>query len=191
MNGTVSALPVAQIAIAQIASFASLLLVAAGLHKLKAPADTARAMHGLTGLPLPRAARAVTAIAAAELAAAAGLWFAPARFAAALLAALLWGGYFVFLVRAVAAGRRDVDCGCSFSAAHRPLGAFQLWRAAVLTGIAVMVALGAALAPGAVPYVVGIGALATQLLAGLGLLALYVALDQLMAIQPLRAGVQA
>jgi len=33
--------------------------------------------------------------------------------------------------------------------------------------------------------------IATQLLAGLALLALYAALDQIMSLQPLRAGVQA
>jgi hypothetical protein len=41
-----------------------------------------------------------------------------------------------------------------------------------------------------VPYVAGTGALVTQMLAGLALFALYVALDQVMALQPLRAGVQ-
>ena len=191
MNGTVSALLVAQITVAQLASFASLLLFASALHKFKVLADAARAMHELTGLALPHARWAVAGIAAAELAAAAGLWIPAMRVDAALLAALVWGGYFGFLLRAVLAGRQDIDCGCSFSTAHRPLGAFQLWRAAMLTGLGLMIALSAAVAPGAVPDIVSVSATVTQVLAGLTLLALYVALDQIMGIQPLRTGVQA
>ncbi len=190
MNGTVSALLVAQIAIAQLASFASLLLFASGFHKLNAGSDAARAMQDLTGLALPRARRAVVGIAASELVAAAGLWVPVMRADAALLATLIWGAYFIYLQRALMAGRRDVDCGCSFSSGHRPLGAFQAWRAAILGALAAVIALSAAVAPGAVPYVVTSGAAVTQVLAGLVLLALYVALDQVMSIRPLRAGVQ-
>jgi hypothetical protein len=191
MNEAVSLTMVAQIAIAQLASFASLLLALAAVHKLSGHARATQAVQDLTGLPRTLAAPAASAIAAAELAAAAGLWIAPLRFDAALLAALIWSGYFVFLLQAVAAGRSDVDCGCSFGAAHRPLGLFQMLRAAMLALLGFVIALSAAIAPGALAYDVSMAAIATQLLAGAALLALYAALDQVMSLQPLRAGVQA
>jgi hypothetical protein len=53
------------------------------------------------------------------------------------------------------------------------------------------VALSAAIAPGSLAYDVSDAAIATQLLAGVALLALYVALDQVMTQQPLRTGVAA
>lgn len=182
---------VVQIAIAQLAAFASLLLLAAAGHKVLDRARAARALQGLTGLHLALAGPAVLIVAAAEALAAVGLWLAPLRFDAALLAALVWGGYFVFLLQAVAAGRSEVDCGCSFGAAHRPLGLFQMLRAALLVLLALVLALSAAATPAALPYDASLAAIATQLLAGLALLALYLALDQVMALQPLRAGVQA
>jgi Methylamine utilisation protein MauE len=191
MSETFSSTVVVQIAIAQVASFASLLLLAAGVHKLMYLSRAARAVHELTGLSDKVAGFAAIGISAAELAAAAGLWIAPARFDAALLAALIWGGYFVFLLKAMAAGRRDVDCGCSFGAAHRPLGPFQLLRAAMLALLGLLMAASAAIAPGSLAYDVSAAAIATQLLAGVALLALYAALDQVMTLQPLRAGVVA
>jgi hypothetical protein len=191
MSADFSLIVVAQIAIAQFAAFASLLLLAAALHKLFDRARATRAVGALTGLPAALAGPAMLAIAAAELLAAALLWVAPLRFVAALIAALIWSGYFVFLLQAMAAGRSDVDCGCSFGAAHRPLGLFQVLRTALLTLLALLVALSAGIAPGMLAYDVSAVAIATQLLAGLALLALYAALDQIMALQPLRSGVQA
>jgi len=191
MTEAISLTVVAQVAIAQLASFASLLLAVAALHKLIDRARAAHAVQDLTGLPRSLAGVAASGMAAAELVAAIGLWIAPLRFDAALLAALIWSGYFVFLLQAVAAGRSDVDCGCSFGAAHRPLGLFQMLRAAMLALLGFGVALSAAIAPGALAYDVSMAAIATQLLAGGALLALYAALDQVMSLQPLRAGVQA
>jgi hypothetical protein len=190
MNETASLTVVMQIAIAQLASFASLLLALAALHKLYHRARAAQAVRDLTGLAQKYALPAASAIAAAELLAAIGLWMAPLRFDAALLAALIWSGYFVFLLQAVAAGRSDVDCGCSFASAHRPLGLFQMLRAALLALLGFVIALSAAIAPGALAYDVSLAAIATQGLAGAGLLALYASLDQVMSLQPLRAGVQ-
>ena len=56
------------------------------------------------------------------------------------LAVLIWGGYLALILRAIAQGRRDVDCGCTFGAAQRPLGVFQVARNVVLTGAALLVA---------------------------------------------------
>jgi hypothetical protein len=146
-------------------------------------------VHELTGLPWTLAGIVAIGIAAAELTAGIGLWIPAARFNAALLAALVWGSYFAYLLRAVIAGHSDVDCGCGFSSAHRPLGAFELVRAAILTSLGLMVAVSAAAAPGAVAYDISVAAILTELLAGGALLALYAALDEVMSIQPLRAGV--
>ncbi len=191
MTEALSLTVVVQIAIAQFAAFASLLLLAAALHKLSGLARAVRAVQDLTGLAGSPARFAAIGVSVAELAASIGLWIAPVRFYAALLAALIWSGYFVFLLQAVAAGRSEVDCGCSFGGAHRPLGLFQMLRAAVLALLGLGVALSAAIAPGSVAYDVSAAAIATQLLAGLALLALYAALDQVVTQPPLRAGVVA
>jgi Methylamine utilisation protein MauE len=90
----------------------------------------------------------------------------------------------------VAAGRSEIDCGCSFGAAHRALGLFQMLRTAMLALLGFAIAFAAAVAPGALAYDVSAAAIATQLLAGVALLMLYVALDQVMGLQPLRTGVQ-
>jgi hypothetical protein len=64
-------------------------------------------------------------------------------------------------------------------------------RAALLALLGFVIALSAAIAPGALAYDVSMAAIATQVLAGAALLALYAALDQVMSLQPLRDGVQA
>jgi hypothetical protein len=136
-----------------------------------------------------KAAPAALLLAALEIAAGLGFWIPPLRVAAALLAMLIWSGYCVFLGQSVASGQRDVDCGCSFAAGHAQLGWFEVLRAGLLALLAMIVAFSARVAPDAVPYEVGATALGTQVLAGLALLALYVALDQVMAVRPLRAGI--
>ena len=191
MMPSVSLALVVQLAIAQLGAFASLLLLASGAHKLQDRARAAQAIVHLTGLGASRAVPAGWLLAVLEITAGAGLWIAPLRLDAALLAVLIWAGYFVFLSQAVAAGQRDIDCGCSFSAGHAQLGLFHVLRAGALALVAMVIAGSAGIAPGAVAYEVGAAALGTQILAGLGLLALYVALDQVMALQPLRAGIVA
>jgi hypothetical protein len=122
------------------------------------------------------------AVAVSEVAAA-GLLLVPEwRTLGALLAAAIWTVYLLLIVRAIAAGRRDADCGCSFGAAQRPLGAFQVTRNGVLLALAVAVAMAGGRASGA-------GAPVPQLLAACALLALYGALDQVMGLRPLRTGV--
>jgi hypothetical protein len=124
---------------------------------------------------------AIAVLAGSELAAGILLWIPPTRAAGAALAVLIWGGYALLLLRAVVQGRRDVDCGCSFGAAHRSLGAFQVLRSASLAVLAVPVAMLCAM--------YGAAAItAAQILAAVTLLALYVALDQAMALEPPRAG---
>jgi hypothetical protein len=171
---------VMRVLIAQLAAFLALLLLASAVHKAIRWPHTRRVVRDFARVPA--AASSITALAAALSEALAGaLLFAPAyRPAGALLAALLWAAYLALIVRAIVQGRRDVDCGCSFGRAHGALGAFQGARNAVLVFLALLVAVSAA--GGSVPVT------ASEVLAACALLALYGALDQVMALQPLRRG---
>jgi hypothetical protein len=167
--------------IVQLAAFQAALLLASGLHKLVRPDRIRAVVHEFAGVPSRLAPTAVMAAAAVELTAGTLLWTPSLRAAGAALAMLIWGGYLFLILRAIAQGRRAVDCGCSFGAAQRPLGAYQVVRNAVLTAVALLVAVGTA--ANATPPV-----LASQILAAFALLALYGALDQAMALMPPRAG---
>lgn len=173
--------PVAVIAdlAVQIAAFlAALALVSAG-HKLTRPARPRAAIEALTGVSATTAAIALVILAIAEAGAGVALLIPGFRAAGAALAATIWGGYFLVLTRAVAAGRRDLDCGCSFGESHARLGPYHLLRAGALS----LVAAAIAVAP-------GMGAMADHRFAvslstiggALALLALYFALDQLMSL---------
>jgi hypothetical protein len=184
----VSAWLVTQIAMTQLASFLALLLFASAVQKLMHRTRAERAVHELSRLPLRHAGIALSAAALAEVLAGGLLWLPAGRLAGAVFAALIWGCYFASMLLNVRAGFRDVDCGCSFGATHGRLGAFQLLRTLVLAALAAAIALSAVAAPGAVPYEVSAAAIATQILSAAALLALYGALDHVMALQPLRTG---
>ena len=98
------------------------------------------------------------------------------------LAALIFGTYLFLILRAIAQERRDVDCGCSFGAARRPLGAYQAVRNAGLTGMALLVAV--VFASTVSGPVLGL----QTTLAAFALLSLYAALDQVMTLMPPRSG---
>jgi hypothetical protein len=166
----------------QLASFQALLLAAAGVHKLIGRHRLRTAAHEFAGVPRRLAPFAVAALAGTECAASLLLWIPQSRAAGAALAVLLWGGYWLLMLRAIAADRREVDCGCSFGAAHGPLGTYQAVRNAALAALAALVA-GVCARYGAELICTA------QILAAVALLALYVALDQAMALQPPRAGV--
>jgi hypothetical protein len=170
MTNTVSTLEVCRELATQLAAFAALLLAASGIHKCIARQRTRAAAHEFAGVPT-----------GAEVLASLLLWIPRFRASGAAVAGIIWGGYGLLMLRAVARGRRDVDCGCTFGAAHRPLGTFQLVRNAVLAASAALVA-GVCATDG----VRSIGA--EQFLAAAALLALYGALDQAMALQAPRAG---
>lgn len=157
----------------QLAAFLAALLAASALHKALAARASVEAAGVLLGVPARLAAASVTAAAGSELLAAGLLMAAGSRRAGALLGALILGVYLVALARALAQGRRAIDCGCRFGSRSRSLGAYDLARNAGL----IVLALGVAAAP--------VGALAPRhLLAALALLALYVALDTVMALEP-------
>jgi len=182
MTAAAPMLGVNQLLVEQLAAFLALLLLTAGLHKLIRRERTREVMHEFAGVPRGLAPFAVAIIAAVEMMAALLLWTSSYRMAGGLLAALIWGGYLSLILRAIAQGRRDVDCGCSFGATHHPLGAFQVWRNVVLAGAALLVSAGSATGTGG-PLV------PSQVLPALALLALYGALDQVMVLTPPRGGV--
>jgi len=172
---------VAQLLICQIGVFLALLLAASAVHKGMRWAYTKRAVHEFAGVPRSAAAAAAAAAALGESLAALLLFVPAFRRTGALLAALIFGAYLALMLRAIVRGRRDVDCGCSFGPTRHPLGAFDVVRNAVLTAFALLVAVSGAGGAEAVA--------ASQALAGCALLALYGALDQVMALQPPRRGV--
>ena len=181
MTGAASVLGVFQSLVIQFAAFEAVLLLASGVHKLLRRDRSQAAVRALAGVPRRLAPFAVVVIAAAELLASLLLWTPSYRAMGGALAALIWGGYLALILRAIARGRRDVDCGCTFGAAHRPLGAYHVARNLVLTGAAVLVAAGCAAG-------VSGPVIAPQILAALVLFALYGALDQVMALMPPRSG---
>jgi hypothetical protein len=181
MTTAASMLGVIQALVVQLAAFQAVLLLASGLHKLARRRRTQSVVHDFAGVPGYLAPFAVGLVAAAELIAGLMLLTPSHRAAGGMLAVLICGLYFLLILRAIAQGRGDVDCGCTFGAARRPLGAYQLARNGILTGMALLVA--AVSATSATGPVV-----ATQILAALALLALYGALDQVMALLPLRSG---
>ncbi|MEA3110127.1 MAG: hypothetical protein QOI88_4732 [Gammaproteobacteria bacterium] len=166
---------------AQMATFQAMLLAASAVHKAARWTHSLTVMRQFAGVPGVLAASSLGAATAVELAAGALLMMPAYRTAGAVLAALVWTLYVALIVRAVVQGRRDVDCGCSFGPTSRPLGSYQITRNVVLAALAVFIACVSAF-QGAVP------AQATFVWGGLALVALYGALDQVMALQPLRSG---
>jgi hypothetical protein len=109
------------------------------------------------------------------------LFFPSYRVLGALLAATILTVYLALIARSVSAGRRDVDCGCSFGPVRHTLGAFEAGRNATLAAMALFVA-GSAARGGPVIS-------PSQVLAAAAMLALYGALDQVMGLRPMRKGV--
>jgi len=175
----------------EVAWFLALLLAGAALHKLSARTRAQRAAGDLLKCSWRSAGIAAAAAALVEGVAALCLGYAASRRFGALLATALWAVYLGLLVRAIIQGRRDLDCGCSFGQAHRPLGRWQVLRAAALCLLAAAVAAltydpgSSGAASASAP---GLAALTSEALAPLALLALYAALDHCLALTPLRTG---
>jgi hypothetical protein len=177
---------------AQLAALLALLLLASGLHKLIRRHRSQAVVREFAGVPRMLAPFAVMAVAVTELLAGL-LLLAPAyRAVGGVLAALIWAAYLGLILRAIAQGKRDVDCGCTFGNAHRPLGAFQVTRNSVLVLMAALVtgsAMVSVSAPVSLGFTAGGPAIASQILAALALTALYGALEQVMSLTPPRGGV--
>lgn len=170
---------VAGVLLAQVAAFLAVLLVASAAHKALNWGRTWTVVQNFAGVP--RSAAAVAAVAVCAIEALAGLLLILPDYArpGAALATALLGLYLALIVRAVAQRRGAVDCGCSFGAGSRRLGTFEIARNAVLLAAALFLLVFAGAVAPLVP---------SQLLAACALLALYGAVDQLMALQPLRRG---
>jgi hypothetical protein len=181
MTPAASTAGVFELLAAQLAAFQAVLLLASGLHKLLRQARTRAVMREFAGVPRSLAPFAVAAAVAAELLTAGLLCTAAHRGAGGVLAGLIWSAYLALILRSIARGRRDVDCGCTFGAARRPLGTYAVVRNMGLAAMAAVVALGSVSAAAA-PLI------GSQILAALALLALYCALDQAMALTPPRIG---
>lgn len=181
MMGDLSLPGVVQSLAALMAAFQAMLLAASAVHKMARWTSALSVMREFARVPGALAGPAVGAVAALELTAGILLTVPAWRAMGALLAGLIWALYLALIVRAIAEGRRDVDCGCSFGPASRPLGFFQIARNLVLAIFALFISgVSSFGGPGPAPgsYVLG----------GLALLALYGALDQVMALRPLRGG---
>jgi uncharacterized membrane protein YphA (DoxX/SURF4 family) len=165
----------------QLAAFQAVLLLASGLHKLLRRGRTQDVLHDFAGVPRMLAPLAVALVSVAEILAGLLLWVPEFRAAGGVLAVLIWSGYLLLIVRAIAQGRREVDCGCSFGSAHARLGTYQVVRNLCLIGTAL-------LPIGVCPAGVAQPVAAAQIPAALALLVLYGALDQVMALAPPRAG---
>jgi hypothetical protein len=179
--GDTSLVGVVQSFAAQMATFQAMLLAASAVHKAVRWTHSRNLMRQFAGVPRVLAGASLGVATAVELTAGALLMVPAYRTTGAMLAALIWTLYVALIVRAIVSGRRDVDCGCSFGPTSRPLGSFQIARNLVLTALAVFIAW-VSVFGGAVP------ARGTFVLGGFALLALYGALDQVMALQPLRSG---
>jgi hypothetical protein len=182
-TGDGTLLGLARLLVSQLAAFLAILLLVSAAHKGMRFAYTRKVVQEFVGVPRPASAAVAIAAALGELSAAAALLSPAYRLAGASLAALIWSAYLASILRAIGQGRRDADCGCSFGVKQHPLGAFEVARNAVLVAFAVLVGISAA--GGAVPVA------ASQLLAACAFMALYGALDQVMAVRPLRRGAAA
>ena len=169
------------------AAFLALLLAATVLHKALRWKSALAATRALTdtsdGLSATLLAMALLAEACAALLLADSLLNPAARASGALAAAVIWVGYSGFMLRALVQQRNDIDCGCSFGAGHVPLGHYQLARNTTLIALAAFLASTSVSAPA-----YSAPAFAPSLLAASMLLVAYAALDQVMALRPLRAG---
>ena len=168
---------------AQTAAFEALLLATSAGHKLMRWVDSVGVMRGFAGVPTRLAPPALAAAVLIEASGCALLVLPGSltRAVGAVSSAFIWATYPTLIVRAVLAGRRDLDCGCSFGSGRHALGSYQITRNIVLLGGAVAVAMDAA--TGATAPLQG-----SQLLAACALLALYGALDSVMGLRPLRSG---
>jgi uncharacterized membrane protein YphA (DoxX/SURF4 family) len=178
-HGVAGVQQVAGVVLAQIAAFLAALCIASAVHKVFSWRRTRTVVQEFAAVP--RAAASAAALAACTFEALAGalLILPDHRRAGAALATAILGVYLALIARAVALDRGGVDCGCSFGGGSRDIGKFEIMRNAVLLAAALLL----------LACADGIATLApSQLLAACALLALYGAVDQLMALQPMRQG---
>jgi uncharacterized membrane protein YphA (DoxX/SURF4 family) len=153
---------------AALTLFCALLLAASALHKVGARERLAAAAAKLAGTGALGGQLLLIVAGTAEIVAALCLLIEPLHLAGALIAAALWAGYALALARRHG---ETLDCGCDLAARAKPV----TW-ALVLRSVALaLLAGGLALLPGA-PFA------PDAPFAASGLLALYLAASELLAI---------
>jgi hypothetical protein len=170
---------VAQFLIGEAAVFLAFLLAASAIHKIARWDRTRAAARDFAGIPARASAYGVVAACALEALSAALLMAPSYRELGARVAVVVLALYLGLILRAILLGRRDVDCGCSFGAPRRMLGAFEAARNAILLILASLVAVA-----GNPPTPASL----SDILAAIAFLALYGALDQVIGLQPMRKG---
>jgi Methylamine utilisation protein MauE len=152
----------------------ALLFAIAARHKLQSLALFAEVFAAYRVLPGNAARRLAWVIPCAELTIAAALAWPASRGWAVFAAMSLLAAFACGLALNLARGRRDLDCGCTVMGNRRSIGAWMVWRNAVL-----VVALGAAALPwaarplGAVDLLTIAGGVAASAM-------LYLAVDRLL-----------
>jgi hypothetical protein len=169
-----------QVLAAQFAAFLAFLLAASAAHKWLRWKETLGVVRDFAGVPRAGASAAALTVGLVEWLTAALLFSSSYRVLGALLAASILTVYLTLIARSLIAGRRDVDCGCSFGPARHSLGTFEVVRNSVLASMALFVAASAVRGGAAVAV--------SQVLGAAALLALYGALDLAMGLQPMRKG---
>ena len=118
----------------------ALVLAQAALVKAKRRERMHKVMQEFVGVSPGWAPAAYAAAVTIELAACAALIWSPTRQTGAAVAAALWAIYTGLLLRAVLAGRGQVDCGCDAALPGRQLDVMYVVRAALLMLSAALVA---------------------------------------------------
>lgn len=163
---------------APVALFLAVLLGASAAHKVIDRPRMATAISELTGTSLALAPPILAAVIALEAVTALLLILPDSAAIGAFLAALIWLTYLSFIVMAIARGRRDLDCGCSFGRHHAPLGQYEIIRNLILVTLAGIVI--------AAPPVGGLLISASALLSALAFATLYTAAEQISALRVFR-----
>jgi uncharacterized membrane protein YphA (DoxX/SURF4 family) len=156
----------------------ALLFAAAASHKLRAPAHFVATVRNYRLLPPLLAPATAALLVSAEVVAAVLLATGMGRPMGAAMAAGLFALYAMAVATNLLRGRRHIDCGCTAPGAARTIHAGLVWR----NGVLVLVAL-ALLAPEGVRPL-GWLDVVTIAAAVAALVALYAALDRLLANAP-------
>jgi len=171
--------PLLQLAAALSISF---LLVDAGLHKLRAPRYYAVVVDDYRILPEGAGLWVALPLGLVEALAGIAVLLPSAHRAGLAAAAALFAIYFAAIAWNLARGRRAIDCGCGAPGAAQPLAPALLWRNALLTLVAALLAVAplSTRAPGWLDWVIAPLAAAVLVL-------LYLAVNLLLANRPLLA----
>jgi hypothetical protein len=122
---------------AALAYFLALVLLVAAAHKAVAHERMAVATARLLSLNSAVGSALAWTAAGLETLAALALILPETRMLGAVIAAMIWAGYGVALLRHWG---QTLDCGCSFSSREKPVGLFAVARATALALLGVMVA---------------------------------------------------